>query len=107
MTSHPTEDGIKYARIRFPPPIENLDKLEAQNENIAINVSGWQHDRVTVHRTSEKPKCVQRINLMMTGSREMWHYSYVERVSALLHDQTNYQGGKHYCLRSLSRFTPE
>lgn len=54
-TSYPTEDRISYSRIAFPTPLKDLDKLEAQNENIALNVFGW-NGRVTVHRITNKPK---------------------------------------------------
>lgn len=29
---------------------------------------------------------------MLTGSGEVWHYSFVKRVSALLRDQTKHDG---------------
>ena len=60
--SYPTDDGINYKGIDFPTPIKQIDKLEAQNENLAINVFGWS-DRVIAHRVSKKPKEVNRINL--------------------------------------------
>ena len=39
-TSYPTNDGINYEGIDFPTPIKQIDKLKAQNENLAINVFG-------------------------------------------------------------------
>ena len=35
------EDGIDYTGVDFPTPIKQIDKLEAQNEFLAINVYGW------------------------------------------------------------------
>lgn len=58
--------------------MKDLDKIGVQNENIAINVFGWQSDKATVYKISEKGTRVQPINLMMTGSREIWHHSYVK-----------------------------
>ena len=40
-SKHPEEDGIDYTGIDFPTPIKQIDKLEAQNEFLAINVYGW------------------------------------------------------------------
>ena len=54
-TSYPTNDGVNYEGIDFPTPIKQIDKLEAQNENLAINVFGWS-DRVIVYRVSKKTK---------------------------------------------------
>ena len=39
-SSYPVDDGIDYAGIDFPTPVK-IDKLEAQNTNLAINVIGW------------------------------------------------------------------
>ena len=57
--------------------MKDLDKFGVQNENIAINVFGWQNDRATVYKISEKATRVPPINLMMTGSRAIWHHSYI------------------------------
>ena len=47
--------------------ISQIDKLKAQNEDLAINVFGWS-DRVIVYRVSKKPKEVNRINRMLIES---------------------------------------
>ena len=51
---YPVNDGINYKGIDFPTPLKQLDKLEAQNGNLAINVFGWENDTVIVHRISRK-----------------------------------------------------
>ena len=38
MQNDPTEDGINYSGIAFPTPLKDFDKLEAQNQNVAIKV---------------------------------------------------------------------
>ena len=57
--------AINYTGIDFPTPVKQIDKLEAQNRNLAINVFGWENDCVIVHRLSKKEANVQRINLML------------------------------------------
>ena len=64
-SSYPTEDGLDYAGIDFPTPVKQIDMLEKQNPNLAINVFGWE-GRVIVHRISEKGGEIPRINLMLT-----------------------------------------
>ena len=39
-SKYPVEDGIDYTGIEFPTPIKQIDRLEAQNRNLAINVFG-------------------------------------------------------------------
>ena len=39
---------------------------------------GW-NGRVTVYRISEKPKGVTQLNLKVTASGDVWHFSFVTR----------------------------
>jgi len=85
--------------------VGQIDKLEAQNRNLAINVFGWENNCVSVHRVSRKEANVPRINLMLIESGMTQHYCYVKRVSALLFDQTKYRESKHFCMMCLNHFT--
>ena len=38
---YPFNDGIDYTGIDFPTPLKQIDKLKAQNRNLAINDFGW------------------------------------------------------------------
>jgi len=106
-SKYPVKDGINYEGISFPTPVRQIEKLEAQNNKLAVNVFGWEDDRVTVHRLSKKEPNVPRINLILIESGMTQHYCYVKRVSALLFDQTKYQHAKHFCMMCLSKFTRE
>ena len=39
-SNYPTEDGLNFAGIDFPTPVSQIDRLERQNQNLAINVFG-------------------------------------------------------------------
>ena len=104
-SKYPVKDGINYEGIDFPTPVKQIDKLEAQNKNLAINVFGWENNRVIPHRISEKEKSVPRINLMLIESGIIQHYCYVKRVSALLFNQTKNRNAKHYCMMCLTGFS--
>ena len=41
-SKYPINDGINYEGIDFPTPVKQIDNLEAQNRNLAINVFGWE-----------------------------------------------------------------
>ena len=41
---YPVNDGVNYAGIDFPTPVKQIDKLEAQNKNLAITVFGWENN---------------------------------------------------------------
>ena len=100
-SSYPTNDGLNFAGIDFPTPVLQIDRLERQNPNLAINVFGWDKNQVIVHRISEQAGNIPRINLMLTTQGEDTHYSYVKRLTALLYDQNRHNESKHFCERCL------
>ena len=104
-SKYPVKDGINYKGIDFPTPVKQIDKLEAQNGNLAINVFGWEKDTVIVHRISRKEPKVPRINLMLIESGKIQHYCWVKRESALLFDQSKNRNAKHYCMMCLTGFS--
>ena len=104
-SSYPTNDGLDFTGIDFPTPVSQIDRLERQNPNIAINVFGWDKGQVLVHRISEKQGGTPRINLMITKQDENTYYSYVKRLSALLYDQNRHNESKHFCERCLHGFS--
>ena len=82
---------MNFTGIDFPTPIWQIDRLERQNQNLAINVLGWENEQVVVHRISEKGGEISRINLLITKQGENTHYSYVKRLTALLYDQNRHK----------------
>ena len=99
-SKYPVNDGINYEGIDFPTPVKQIDKLEKQNPNLF----GWEKDTVIVYRISSKEKNVERINLMLIESRDIQHYCWVKRESALLFDKA-INNKTFYCMRCLTRFT--
>ncbi|KAL9982399.1 hypothetical protein ACROYT_G004435 [Oculina patagonica] len=102
---YPVDDGINHNGIDFPTPLKQIDRLEAQNRGLAINVFGWEDDCVIPLRTSKKENSISRINLMLIESGLIQHYCFVKRVSALLYDQTKSHNKKHFCMMCLTGFT--
>ena len=103
-SKYPVNDGINYGGIDFPTPVKQIDKLEAQNKKLAINVFDWENNYIIVHRISRKEPNVPRINLMSIESGEIQHYCYVKRESALLFDKS-INSKTFYCMMCLTRFT--
>jgi len=104
-SSYPTNDGLNFAGIDFPTPVSQIDKLERQNPNLAINVFGWDKNQVIVHRISEQAGDIPRINLMITTQGENTHYSCVKRLTALLYNQTRHNDSKLFCERCLHGYS--
>ena len=90
-SSYSTEDGLNFTGIDFPTPVLQIDRLERQNTNLAINVFGWENEHVVVHRISEKGGETPRINLMLTKKGENTHYSLVKTLSSFVRPKQEFK----------------
>jgi len=55
-SKYPVNDSINYEGIDFPTPVKQIEKLEAQNHKLAINVFGWGKDCVIVHHINKNKR---------------------------------------------------
>ena len=58
VSSYPTEDGLNFEGIISPTPVSQITKVETLN-NLAINVYGWENNKVIIHRISNQPHNVK------------------------------------------------
>ena len=105
ISSYPTNDGLNFEGIDFPTPVSQIDRLERQNPNLAMNVFGWDKEQVIVHRISEQDGNIPRINLMITQKGDNTDYSYVKKLTALLYDRNRHNDSKHFCERCLHGYS--
>ena len=85
-------------------PVSQIDRLERQSPNLAINVFGWENEKVIVHRFSEKDGEIRIINLMITKQDKNTHYSYVKTYGFIVHAK-KHGGVKHFCKCCLHTYT--
>ena len=79
--------------ITFPTPVEQIDNLEAQDRNFAVNVFGWENDYVLVYKLS--------INFLL---KNVIVYKFMEDPSHKLHDLLPPRNESTYWTRSLGYF---
>ena len=89
-------DGLNFDGIDFPTPINQIGKVEKQN-NLAINVYGCKNKTILVYRVSKQPASIKRINLVLIYKGEKSHYVGIRDLNRLLFDQTNHQRRQHFC----------
>lgn len=97
-------DGLDFEGIDFPTFVKQIDKLEKQNPQLAINFFGCINEGVIEHRLSQKEAKLERINLMLIEQEEKHHYRYVKTLRALLFDpkMPNRRFHCKMCLASLT-----
>ena len=62
---------------------------------------------VTVHRLSTQPEGMPRINLLLIEKAGKFHFTWIKDLNRLLHDQSKYEGRKHFCERCLHGYSRE
>ena len=69
VSSYPTEDGLLFDGVESPTPVSQICKVEKLN-NLAINVYGWENNKVIIHRISKQPNSIKRINILLIQDEE-------------------------------------
>ena len=107
VSSYPKENGLTFDGIDAPTPISQINKVEKLN-NLAIIVYGWEKGKVIIHKISDQPPEVKRINTMLIEEEETGktHYVWVKHFNRLLASQHKNTLHKYYwerCLIGYSR----
>ena len=104
VSSYPTEDGLLFDGVESPTPVSQICKVEKLN-NLAINVYGWENNKVIIHRISKQPNSIKRINILLIQDEEKSHYVWIKNLNRLINSKNNKQ--MFYCERCLIGFSRE
>ena len=106
--SYQSEDGFNFDGIDALTPINQIERIEKQNE-MAINVFGYENEAIVPYRLSEQPATcsMARINLLLIYEEPKSHYVWIKDLNRLLSDQTKYDHRKHFCERCLHGYSRE
>ena len=96
------EDGLKFKGIDFPTPIEQISKVEKQN-NLSINVFIYNNGEIQPRHIS-KDFTLKPIDLLLYTEGDNSHYCWIKNFNRLLHDTNNHQHRKYFCRRCLYHF---
>ena len=105
-SKYPQEDGLNPKGIDSPTPISQIPKVERQND-MAVNVFGWDKGAVVVHHISKQPEDIPRINMLLIEKAGKTHYTRIKDLNRLLYDRSKHRERKHFCERCLHGYTRE
>ena len=105
-SKYPTDDGLIRERIDSPTPISQIPRAERQND-LAINVFGWDKWAVVVHHISKQPEDMPRRNMLLIEKAGKTHYTRIKDLNRLLYDRSKHKERKHFCERCLHGYTRE
>ena len=92
-------EKLDYSGIEFPVHVKQYNKIEKQN-NIRVNVFGYEEkQRYPIYLSKEKfDSC---LNLLLITEGEVKHYCLLKDFDKFMHNQTKYDGRKHFCMYCL------
>ena len=102
LSSYTKDDGLNFEKVESPTPVSQISKVETLN-NLAINVYGWENNKVIIHRISNQPPNVKRINTLIIEQDGKTHYVWIKHFNRLLGSGNKKQ--MFYCERCLIGFT--
>ena len=102
LSSYTKDDGLNFEKVESPTPVSQISKVETLN-NLAINVYGWENNKVIIHRISNQPPNVKRINTLIIEQDSKTHYVWIKHFNRLLGSRNKKQ--MFYCERCLIGFT--
>ena len=100
------DDGLNPEGIDSPTPISQIPKVERQND-MAINVFGWDKGAAVVRHFSKQPKDMPRRNLLLIEKAGEFHYTGIKDLNCLLYDSSKHKERKHFCERCLHGYRRE
>ena len=103
----PYVNKYNWEGINFPAGSKEWQKIERNNDTIALNVLYLKHNtRKTsvVYRSKHNNKGKKQVILLMIGNREKYHYLAVTNLSALLQKISNHKED-FYCLNCFNSYT--
>ena len=78
------EDGLNFTNVDFPTPVEQVPRIERQND-LAINVFGYtSNEGVFPLYVSKNNPQVEPINLLLFSDENKSHYCWIKDFSKLL-----------------------
>ena len=95
---------LNWNGLKFPIDLKQINHFENLNQNISINVFGF-NENVYPLRLFKAPERQHQINLLLIADDVKKHYCLIKDMSRLLSSQiTKHNGSIHICFRCLNAF---
>ena len=99
----PYEHEINMAGVSYPTPIQDVRKVENQND-LSINVFGYDPEDGVYPLYITKEIKYSHVNLLLIRNEEKSHYCLIRNFSRLMSHRTNNQHKHHFCYNCLHPF---
>ena len=98
------QSQFNWESLEFPLSVNRIRNFEAKNDNIKVNVLGYDFDDNIVYplrilnSSGYTQAPVRWVNLLLISKKERQHYCLINNMSRLLSSQTSDRHGKTFFL---------
>ncbi|XP_065667913.1 uncharacterized protein LOC136088164 [Hydra vulgaris] len=101
-------EKINWDKIEFPVSLNQITQFEKNNQDISVNVYGYENSEVHILHVSKNNDRKHLIDLLLISNGETNHYCLIKNLTRLLSSQTsNKHCKKHYFRNCLLGFNSE
>ncbi|XP_065664740.1 uncharacterized protein LOC136086372 [Hydra vulgaris] len=101
-------EKINWDKLEFLVSLNQLIQFENSNQDISVNVYGYENSKVHILHVSKNNNLKHLIDLLLISNGETNHYCLIKNLSKLLSSQTsNKHCKKYYCRNCLLGFNSE
>ncbi|XP_065641176.1 uncharacterized protein LOC136073505 [Hydra vulgaris] len=98
---------LYWEKIEFPVSLHQITQFEKNNQDISINVFGYESSVYPLRISNEKNR-QHKIDLLLISNNETNHYCLIKSLSRLLSSQiSNNEHTRHFCRNCLQAFSSE
>ena len=101
----PYEEELKMAGIPYPVPLSKIHQFERQNNDISINVFGFENNEIYPLRITKQKNRKHHIYLLFLQKDNASHYCLIKDLNAFLHRTKTSKSKTFFCPYCLQGFT--
>ncbi|XP_065639501.1 uncharacterized protein LOC136072267 [Hydra vulgaris] len=101
-------EKLNWEKIKFPVSLQQITQFEKNNQDISVNVFGYEKLSVYPLHISKNKNRQHQIDLLLISNDDTNHYCLINNLSRLLSSQiSEHNGKKHFCRNCLQSFSTE
>lgn len=81
------ESHLNMNNIKFPVPLSSMDKFERQNQNVSVNVFGFEKGEIYPLKITKQKGCKHHVNLLYLQNVNTSHYCLIKNLDGFLFER--------------------
>ena len=98
-------EKFDWTGIDFPTPLNQIDTIEKNTPDYALNVCSYDDERFSILCFCENPDGKKMIHMLHLKNQHTEHYAWIKNFNRLMRSEvTNHKSAHEFCYRCFSHF---